>query len=63
MAKRGTLLIVDDNRNILSAVKLLADGYFAKVVTLNDAALDNIFGAAECAVARYELQCGYKHRQ
>ena len=34
MAKRGTLLIVDDNRNILSAVKLLANGYFAKVVTL-----------------------------
>ena len=35
MAKRGTLLIVDDNRNILSAVKLLADGFFAKVVTLS----------------------------
>ena len=35
MAKRGTLLIVDDNRNILSAVKLLADSYFAKVVTLS----------------------------
>ena len=35
MAKRGTLLIVDDNRNILSAVKLLADGSFAKVVTLS----------------------------
>ena len=35
MAKKGTLLIVDDNRNILSAVKLLADSYFAKVVTLS----------------------------
>lgn len=35
MAKRGTLLIVDDNKNILSAVKLLADGYFAKVATLS----------------------------
>lgn len=35
MARRGTLLIVDDNRNILSAVKLLADGFFAKVVTLS----------------------------
>lgn len=35
MAKKGTLLIVDDNRNILSAVRLLADGYFAKVVTLS----------------------------
>ena len=35
MAKRGTLLIVDDNKNILSAVKLLAGGYFAKVATLS----------------------------
>ncbi len=35
MAKRGTLLIVDDNRNILSAVKLLADRFFVKVVTLS----------------------------
>ena len=35
MAKKGTLLIVDDNRNILSAVKLLADKIFAKVVTLS----------------------------
>ncbi len=35
MAKKGTLLIVDDNRNILSAVKLLADSHFARVVTLS----------------------------
>ena len=35
MAKKGTLLIVDDNKNILSAVKLLADKIFAKVVTLS----------------------------
>lgn len=35
MAKKGTLLIVDDNRNILSAVKLLADKIFAKVITLS----------------------------
>lgn len=35
MTKRGTLLIVDDNKNILSAVKLLADRYFARVVTLS----------------------------
>lgn len=34
MPKSGTLLIVDDNRNILSAVKLLADNYFEKVLTL-----------------------------
>ena len=38
MAKKGTLLIVDDNKNILSAVKLLADKIFAKVVTLSSPA-------------------------
>lgn len=34
MPKAGTLLIVDDNRNILSAVKLLADKYFNRVLTI-----------------------------
>jgi two-component system response regulator HydG len=34
MAKKGTLLVVDDNRNILSSVKMLMDGTFAKVVTI-----------------------------
>ena len=34
MAKAGKLLIVDDNRSILSAVKLLTDGIFANVATL-----------------------------
>ena len=35
MAKRGKLLIVDDNKNRLSAVKMLADSYFERVVTLS----------------------------
>ena len=34
MAKAGKLLIVDDNRSILSAVKLLCDGVFEEVITL-----------------------------
>ena len=34
MAKAGRLLIVDDNRNILAAVKLLCDGIFEEVITL-----------------------------
>ena len=32
--KAGKLLIVDDNRSILSAVKLLCDGIFEEVITL-----------------------------
>lgn len=34
MAKEGTLLIVDDNRSILAALRLLLEKYFARVVTL-----------------------------
>ena len=34
MAKQGRLIIVDDNKGILSAVKLLTEKYFASVITL-----------------------------
>lgn len=34
MAKEGTLLVVDDNRSILSALRLLLERHFARVVTL-----------------------------
>ncbi len=35
MSKKGKLLIVDDNPNILSAVKMLTENYFEKVTTLD----------------------------
>ena len=35
MAKEGTLLIVDDNRSILAALRLLLEKYFARVLTLS----------------------------
>ena len=34
MAKEGTLLIVDDNRSILAALRLPLEKYFARVLTL-----------------------------
>ena len=34
MAKEGSLLIVDDNRSILAALRLLLERHFARVVTL-----------------------------
>ena len=34
MAKEGTLLVVDDNRSILAALRLLLEKYFARVLTL-----------------------------
>lgn len=36
MAKQGTLLVVDDNRNILTTVNLLLEGTFQRVVTLSN---------------------------
>ncbi|MDR0349352.1 MAG: sigma-54 dependent transcriptional regulator [Tannerella sp.] len=34
MAKKGILLVVDDNKGILAAVKMLLDTYFEKVIVL-----------------------------
>ena len=33
MAKQGTLLVIDDNRSILTSLKYLMDDYFIKVLT------------------------------
>lgn len=35
MKKRGTLIVVDDNRNILTSLRYLLDDYFEQVVTLD----------------------------
>lgn len=35
MVKQGTILIVDDNKGILTAVKMLLEGRFEKVITLS----------------------------
>ena len=35
MNKNGTLLVVDDNKNILTSLQYLLDNYFAQVLTLN----------------------------
>lgn len=35
MNKPGTILVVDDNRGVLTAVQLLLQGYFTKVITLS----------------------------
>ena len=34
MKKQGTLLIVDDNRNILTTVKILLENVFARIVAI-----------------------------
>ena len=34
MNKQGTILIVDDNKGVLTAVQLLLKNYFTKVITL-----------------------------
>lgn len=35
MSKSGTIIIVDDNKGVLTAVQILLKGYFSKVVTLS----------------------------
>lgn len=35
MAKQGTIVVVDDNKGILTAVKMLLDAHFEKVITLS----------------------------
>ena len=35
MAQRGTLLIIDDNRNILTSLQYLLNDYFGQVITLD----------------------------
>lgn len=34
MAKKGVILVVDDNKSVLTAVELLLGTYFEKVITL-----------------------------
>ena len=36
MAKEGTILVIDDNKSILSALEILLGRYFEKVVTIPD---------------------------
>ena len=35
MSKSGTIIIVDDNKGVLTAVQILLKNYFSKVVTLS----------------------------
>jgi ACT domain-containing protein len=35
MAKEGVILVVDDNKGILTAVSMLLARYFAKVLTIS----------------------------
>ena len=35
MSKSGTIIIVDDNKGVLTAVQILLKNYFSKVITLS----------------------------
>ena len=35
MSKSGTIIIVDDNKGVLTAVQILLKSYFSKIVTLS----------------------------
>ena len=48
--KKGTILIVDDNKSILTTLELLLDGYFQKIVTLSSPNQINSVLAREPAI-------------
>ena len=35
MSPKGTIIIVDDNKGVLAAVRLLLTGHFAQIITLS----------------------------
>ena len=57
MSKSGTIIIVDDNKGVLTAVEILLKSYFSKVVTLSDAGRN-----AGSDIVGYELHFGNQYR-
>ena len=66
MSKQGTIIVVDDNKGVLSAVKLLLKNHFEHIVTLPSpitlpAALREENGAS--GAAGYEFQQRTEYRE
>ena len=57
MNKQGTILIVDDNKGVLTAVQLLLKNYFTKVITLASPVTRRSTGSGS---SRYEFYFRYQ---
>lgn len=52
MTKQGTLLVVDDNRNILTSLQYLLGDYFFRVLTLSSPV------TLPTLLAKEKMRCG-----
>lgn len=66
MSKSGTIIIVDDNKGVLTAVQILLKNYFSKVVTLSSPVTlttADTRGNTGSGTIRYEFHFGHQYRQ
>ncbi len=66
MSKSGTIIIVDDNKGVLTAIQILLKNYFSKVVTLSSPVTLSSVIREECPEvisAGYEFHIRHQHRQ
>ena len=66
MSKSGTIIIVDDNKGVLTALQILLKNYFSKVVALSSpVTLSSVIReeAPGSNSAGYEFHIRHQHRQ
>ena len=66
MSKSGTIIIVDDNKGVLTAIQILLKSYFSKVVALLLACHPDerpAGGNAGSGIAGHEFHIGHQYRQ
>lgn len=64
MSKSGTIIIVDDNKGVLTAVQILLKNYFSKVVTLSVTGHTDhcdTRGNTGSGTIRYEFHFGHQY--
>ena len=62
MSKSGTIIIVDDNKGVLTAIQILLKSYFSKVVALSSP-VTLTGGNAGSGIAGHEFHIGHQYRQ
>ena len=64
MSKSGTIIIVDDNKGVLTAIQILLKSYFSKVVALACHPDERPTGGnTGSGIAGHEFHIGHQYRQ
>ena len=66
MVRKGTILVVDDNKSVLTAVELLLGSYFEKSDYFGNSGENpgcSYRGESRCCFVGYEFFCGYQYRK